>query len=221
MPYDESTKRIVAPPADSLPYLEQARQRQAAIYKLTAVPASAPLIQATLVDGEARFLNNGEFSRVYVIDDTRVLKFCHDLQSLQILERLGAQSRFFPRVDVVLEDQARDGEQIYHAAVIERLQEGYPVWMRSIIDGYRRPFRADSPIFASGRLLQVRSSILAGGIVVPPEDMLELAAAMRLLAAECLNGGCLDDLRTEVNIMLRPCGQAVIADPTNPILPNY
>lgn len=221
MPYDDSIERIIAPLADFLPDLEESRKELAAEYKLTALPASAPLIRATLADGEARFLNKGSFSRVYVVDNERVLKFCCDLPSLQIMERLGVQSRFFPRVDAILEDQACDGEQIYHAAIVERLQEGYPVWMRSVIDGYRQPFRADSPNFANGRLLQVSFSILAGDIVVPPGDVQELAAAMRLLAGECLKGACLADLRTEVNIMLRPCGQAVIADPTHPILPNY
>lgn len=221
MPYDDSIERIIAPPADFLPSLEKSRQQLAARYRLTALPASDPMIQATLAAGEANFINKGAFSRVYALDDHRVLKFCIDLQSLQIMERLGAQSRFFPRVDLVFAEQARDGDQMYHAAIVERLQEGYPVWMRSLIDGYRQPFRADTPFFANTRLLHVSSRILAGEIVVPPAEAQDLAAAMRLLAAECLKGACLADLRTEVNIMIRPGGHAVIADPTHPILPNY
>lgn len=222
MPYDQSIERVIAPPAESLLFWEECRQGLAARYPLMAVESSNSIVRSTLAVGESQFLNKGAFSRVYVLDDQRVLKFCSDLKSLQIMERLGTRSRFFPRVDRVLEAQAVDDENhIFHAAIVERLQEGYPVWMRSVIDGYRQPFRADSPIFASVRLLQMSSRILAGDIVVPLADVEDLAEAMKLLSTECLKELCLADIRTEVNIMMRPNGQVVIADPTHPILLSY
>ena len=220
MVYDNSIERIIAPPLECLPFIEEVRKESAAQKTLTALSTSDPMIQAILATGKDNFINSGGYSRVYVLDSLRVIKFCWDLPSLKIMERLGTQSRYFPRVDLVLEAQARDGNVIYHAAIVERLHEGYPVWMRSLIDGYRHPFRADTPFFANGRLLQMSSMILAGNIVVPPAEVQDLAAAMRLLAKECLENGCLADLRTEFNIMIRPGGQAVIADPTHPIIRN-
>lgn len=65
------------------------------------------------------------------------------------------------------------------------------------LEGYRQPYRADIPLFASCRLLELSARILAGGIAVPPDDVMELARAMRLLAVECENEGCLADLRAE------------------------
>ena len=208
---------IIAPPADSLADWEEVRQHLASLHRLEAVAGCDAMVRSTLAQWPQSFLNLGSFSRVYVLDQHRVLKFCRDLASLQIMERLGAQSRFFPKVELVLADQATQGEQVYHVAVVERLQEGYPRWIASLIDGYRQPYRADIPLFASCRLLELSARILAGGIVVPPDDVVELARAMRLLAVECENEGCLADLRTEQNVMLRSGREAVIADPTHPL----
>lgn len=107
----------------------------------------------------------------------------------------------------------------FHAAIVEHLHEGYPVWMRSVINGYRQPFRANAPNFASTRLLQVSARILDEDIVVPPADAQDLTKAMPLLSAECLKERCLADIRMAVNIMMRPNGQSVIADHPTPIHP--
>jgi hypothetical protein len=188
-------------------------------YRLTATPNCDQLVYATLRDGVNNFLGSGSFSRVYAIDDDRVLKCSYDLTSLQIMQKLCSRSNYFPRVDLLLEHQACDGDVVFHAAVVERLQEGYPRWVRSIVDGYRAPFPADSPNSSHLRLLGVGWRIESGNIVVPPSDVAPLSEAMRILAEECLSWRCVADLRTEVNFMMRADGQVVIADPAHPYHP--
>lgn len=195
------------------------QREQAARLRLTATPNCDQLVYATLCDGIDNFLGSGAFSRVYAIDDDRVLKCSYDLTSLQIMQRLGSRSNYFPRVDLLLEHQACDDEDIvFHAAVVERLQEGYPLWISSIVDAYRQHFPAEteSPNSSYLRLLGVGWRIKNGDIVVPPSDIAPLSDAMRILAEECLPLCCVADLRAEVNFMMRADGQIVIADPAHP-----
>ncbi len=213
---DEIIGRIPDSDAQWKVEFTQLLRESASKYRLTATPNCDPLVHATLCDGINNFLGSGAFSRVYAIDNDRVLKCSYDLISLQIMQRLSARSNYFPRVDLLLEHQAYDADRVFHVAVVERLQEGYPRWIRSIVDGYRRPFRAESPRFTYGRLLQISLSIANGDIVVPPSDVVPLSDAMRILAEECLTWDCLADLRTEVNFMMRPNLQVVIADPAHP-----
>ena len=117
---------IIAPHADGLADWEELRQHLAGLHRLEAVDGCHAMVTTTLAQWPQSFLNLGSFSRVYLLDQYRVLKFCRDLASLQIMERLGAQSRLFPKVELVLADQATQSEQVYHVAVVERLQEGYP-----------------------------------------------------------------------------------------------
>lgn len=217
MTYARSMEDIIAPPPESAAAREESRQRLAALHRLAPADGCDAVVQLALVQWQQRFLNMGAFSRVYVLDDCHVLKFCRDLASLQIMGRLGAQSPLFPRVDLVLANQAREGLQPFHMAVVERLQEGYPRWISSVVDAYRQPYRADTPLFASCRLLDVRRLVLNGAIAVPSADLVALANALRLLARECMNENCLADLRTEQNVMLRQGTEVVIADPTHPI----
>lgn len=214
---DQSMADIIAAVPDSLAEREQIRQQLAALHRLVPAAGSDLMVGAALAQGQQWFLNIGTFSRGYVLDDRHVLKFCRDLTSLKIMARLGAQSRLFPRVDLVLADQAREGPLVYHVAVVERLQEGYPRWISSVVDAYRRPYRADTPLFANCRLLEVRRLVLNGTIAVPSADQVAPVKALRLLARECAKENCLADLRTEQNVMLRNGTEAVIADPTHPI----
>lgn len=214
---DRSMTDIIAAVPDGDVEFEEVRQHLAALHRLAPVAGCDAMVGAALAQWQQRFLNMGAFSMVYALDDQHVLKFCRDLTSLQIMARLGAQSRLFPRVDLVLADQAREGSQGYHVAVVERLQEGHPRWISSVVDAYRRPYRANTPLFASCRLLEVRRLALNGTIAVPNADQVALAKALRLLARECANENCLADLRTEQNVMLRNGTEAVIADPTHPI----
>jgi hypothetical protein len=185
--------------------------------RLTTLPLCNPLVRAILDDGVDNFLGHGSFSRVYAIDVERVLKFTRDLTSLKIMQKLCARSNYFPRVDALLEQQACDSEgTVYHAAIVERLEEGCPEWIRSVVDGYRLPDRADSPGLVHARLLKISYSIASGDIVAPPADVAPFSAAMRILAEECLAWRCLADLRTDLNFMMRADGQVVVADPAHP-----
>jgi hypothetical protein len=214
---DRSMTEIIAAVSDGDIEWEDARQHLAALHRLAPAAGCHAMVGAALAQWQQRFLNMGAFSRVYVLDDQHVLKFCRDLTSLQIMARLGAQSTLFPRVDLVLTDQATEGQQVYHMAVVERLQQGHPRWISSVVDAYRRPYRADTPLFASCRLLEVRRLVLNGTIAVPSAVQVALAKALRLLARECANENCLADLRTEQNVMLRKGTEAVFADPTHPV----
>lgn len=217
MAYDRSIETIIAPPAETLEQWEHIRQRLADAHHLDPITGSHAMVRMILAQRQQRFLNMGAFSRVYALNERRVLKFCRDLPSLRIMARLGKQSRLFPWVDRVLVAQAVEGPTLYHAAVVERLQEGYPKWIASVIDVYRGRYRVDTPLFARRRLLEIRHRILNGTIAVPHTEVAELAKAMRLLAEECANENCLADLRTEQNVMLRHGRRAVIVDPTYPV----
>lgn len=214
--HEPTNERLIKPDAESKAIITKENSEWAAKNQLVALPNSDPLVQAVLSDGVSNFLDNGGFSRVYAIDDHRVLKVSRDLPSLQVMAALCSRSTRFPCVDSIFENQARDDEEVYHAAVVERLEEGYPVWVRSVVDGYRQPFRANSSRFAHARLLQVSLEIASGDIVVPLRDVEPLSAAMRILAEECLARRLIADLRYEGNFMMRANGEVVIADPAHP-----
>jgi hypothetical protein len=202
--------------ADAKAKLIKQNSEWAAQHPVAALPDSDPVVQAVLADGISNFLGSGSFSRVYVIDDQRVLKLSRDLASLKVMAALCSRSSCFPRIDLILESQASDDDSVYHAAVVERLEEGYPEWIRAVVDGYRQPFRADSGRFAHARLLDVSLRIAAGDIVVPLGAIEPLSAAMRILAEECLTNRLIADLRYEGNFMMRVNGDVVIADPAHP-----
>lgn len=213
----QASERILNRNVEGQPEMARLNREWAAQNRLSAMSNCDSLVRGILDDGIANFLGHGAFSRVYAVDDERVLKFTRDLTSLKIMQKLCVRSSYFPRVDLLLEAQVRDEEDtVYHAAVVERLQEGCPEWIVSVVDGYRGRDRADSPGQVRARLLEVSCSIANGDIVVPPADVAPFSAAMRILAEECFAWRCLADLRTDLNFMMRASGQVVVADPAHP-----
>ena len=214
---DQPSKRILNQNAHGQAEMARLNREWAAQNRLSILPKCDPFVRSILDDGVGNFLGHGAFSLVYAIDNERVLKLTRDLTTLKIMQKLSTRSHYFPRVDLLLEQQASDAEDtVYHAAVVERLQEGCPEWVVSVVDGYRGSFRADSPGLVHARLLDVSYRIASGDIVVPSEDVDQFSAAMRILAEECFAWRCLADLRTELNFMMRVNGQVVVADPAHP-----
>lgn len=118
---------ISAPPFATFAVLEMERIPLAASHRVAPSGGCDAVARTVLEQWQQRFLDRGAFSRVYVLVDRHVMKFCRDLASLHIMARLSTQSRLFPRVALVVAKQALSGRQGYHMPAVERLQEGYPV----------------------------------------------------------------------------------------------
>ena len=162
-------------------------------------------------------IGSGTFSRVYGNGPLQVIKFSWDFDTLMLLKRLGDQSTYFTKVYDVIKDQAVDEDgKTYHAAIVERLRKDIPSWVRSLVDFYRQPWRAESGFQSFQRLVGLKYQILTSQIYVEPGHAEGLAEAIGLLAEECRVNQFIADLRTETNIMTRSGGQIVISDPAHP-----
>lgn len=128
--------RIIGADPDQVAKWLKVCREEAARDPLIPLPDCHVLVGRALNHGVANFLGSGAFSHIYAIDEHRVLKFSRDLTSLKIMERLCSRSDYFARIEQVFEGQARDQEGcIFHAAIVERLQIGYPKWIRSVVTG--------------------------------------------------------------------------------------
>jgi hypothetical protein len=216
MPRDEDIERVIRSSPEMDAEWRQLQMEYAANHRLVALPSSDALTQAVLADGIHNYLGSGSFSYVYAIDENRVLKLSRDWTTLKVMDALQAGSSRFPRVERLMQNQAEFGDAIYHAAVVERLEDAFPVWVHSIVDGYRQPFKVSSAASARMRLNAVSLEIANGSIVVPNKDVAPLSEAMRLLAEICWAEKCIADLRYEGNFMMRKNGEVVISDPAHP-----
>lgn len=213
---DEDIERVIKSSPEVDERWKQVEREWAAAHRLVALAGSDALTQAILADGVNNQLGHGAFSRVYEIDENWVLKLSRDWTTLKVMEELQSRSSRFPRIERLMENQAKYQNCVYHAAIVERLEEGFPVWVRTVVDGYRQPFRANSAHSASIRLRHVRFQISNGDIVVPPRDVQPLSEAIGALADVCWSEKCMADLRYEGNFMMRKNGEVVISDPAHP-----
>ncbi len=195
---------------------KQVHLAYASKHRLTALPDSDPVTQVVLADGIQNSLGGGAFSRVYVIDDQWVLKLSRDWTTLEVMDTLQRHSTCFPRVQRRMKNQALLDDTVYHGAVVERLEDKFPGWVRSIVDGYRLPFRVDSAALAQARLNILSFRIANGDIVVPAKYVQSYSHAMLLLSDICSREKCIADLRYEGNFMMRSNGDVVISDPAHP-----
>lgn len=214
--HDENIEKIFYSSLHNEPTWRQAHLAYATDHRLLALSSSDPLTKVVLADGIQNSLGTGAFSRVYAIDDRWVLKLSRDWTTLQVMKSLQEYSTCFPKVQRVIRDQAVFDNVVYHAAVVERLEDTFPVWVRSVVDGYRRPFRVDSAALAHARLNIVSYKIASGDIVVPARYVEDYSKATQLLADICLHEKCIADLRYEGNFMMRKNGEVVISDPAHP-----
>lgn len=199
MQHEEDIERVIKSSPESHGRWKQVELEWAADRRLVALPGSDALTQEILADGVYNQLGHGSFSRVYAIDENWVLKLSRDWTTLKVMEALQARSSRFPRIQRLMENQAEYDGCVYHAAIVERLEDGFPIWVRSVVDGYRQPFRANSASSASMRLRHVSFLVSNGDIVVPPTDMEPLSSALQALAAVCWLEKCIADLRYEGN----------------------
>ena len=90
--------------------------------------ASSRTIQALT---QNLYIGSGTFSRVYEINPAEVVKFSWNLETLQLLRRLGDKSSFYPKVhEIYVDEQAEDERgRIYYAAVVEKLYQDTPNWV--------------------------------------------------------------------------------------------
>lgn len=214
--HDEDIESVIRSNAGMDARWRQAKLEYAAERRLIALPDSDALTQAVLADGIENHLGGGAFSRVYAIDENWVLKLSRDWKTLTVMEALQSRSSRFPRVDRLMENQAVFDDTVYHAAIVERLEDAFPVWVRSVVDAYRQPYRASSAASAHMRLSKVSFQIATGDIILPNKDVVPLAEATRLLADICWSEKCIADLRYEGNFMMRKNGEVVISDPAHP-----
>ncbi len=184
---------------------------------LHLVETSSELTIKTLRDRD--FLGSGTFSHVYGIDDCQVLKLSWDLESLHVLKRLADQSDYFPKVFEIAENQAKNDNDsmLFHSAVVERLANGRPEWVDGLVNEYRNPWRVEGSGEAFIRLTKISYKVKCGDLDVAPGHADGLAAALAILAKECLESGLIADLRTNLNFMTRQNGTVVIADPAHPM----
>lgn len=216
MRHDEDIERVIKSSPEVEERWKQVELEWAAEHRLVALAGSDALTQAILADGVNNQLGHGAFSRVYKIDENWVLKLSRDWTTLKVMEALQSRSSRFPRIERLMENQAVFDKCVYHAAIVERLEDGFPVWVRSVVDGYRQPFRANSASSASMRLRHLSFQIANGDIVVPSKDVEPLSNAMQALADICWSEKCMADLRYEGNFMMRKNGEVVISDPAHP-----
>jgi hypothetical protein len=125
MRHDEDIERVIK----SSPEVDE-RWRQAELdwvteHRLVALPGSDALTQAILADGVHNQLGHGSFSRVYAIDENWVLKLSRDWTTLKVMEALQSRSSRFPRIQRLMENQAEYDGCVYHAAIVERLEDGF------------------------------------------------------------------------------------------------
>lgn len=216
MNYDNDIERILqSNPVDD-PRWQELRQENAAKHRLVPLPDSYDLIKIVLADGIYNSLGGGAFSRVYALDKDWVLKLCRDWTTLEIMETLQSQSSCFPRVKCLMRHQAVLNDVVYHGAVIERLEDTFPLWVRSVVDAYRQPFRASSASLAQMRLNILSFRIGNGEIKIPQRFVKPFTHAVRLLADVCSTTRSIADLRYEGNFMMRKNGDVVISDPAHP-----
>lgn len=216
MPPGEDIERVIRSSPEMDAEWQRLQVEHAADHRLVALPDSDALTQAVLADGIYNYLGSGSFSYVYVIDENRVLKLSRDWTTLKVMDALQARSPRFPRVERLMQNQAEFDGTVYHAAVVERLEDAFPVWVRSVVDGYRQPSRVSSAASARMRLNAVSLEVANGDIVVPDKDVAEISEAMRLLAEICWAEKCIADLRYEGNFMMLKNGEVVISDPAHP-----
>jgi hypothetical protein len=215
---DEDIERILRSGPEPDTSWRQQELEQAATHRLVPLSCSDPLVHRVLADGVTNYLGSGAFSRVYAIDETRALKFSRDLQTLEVMKSLQARCSRVVKVEIVMPNQATFGDIVYHAAIVERLEDTFPAWVRSVVSGYRDSYgKANSPGACQMQLNKLAFWIANGDIVIPKNDVAALSEAMRLLAETCWTERCVADLRYEGNFMMRKNGEVVISDPAHPV----